>query len=445
MNVLQVNIFDTVGGAARICWYLFQQSTRRGLSSYLAVGSKACDDTNVFEIPNERSRNAWAGFWRNKEKSLTSAHCRLLPGAARWLSYLGEPRRCWNTQRGVEDFNFPGTHRLLELPPNRVDILHAHVLHSGYFDLRILSKLSLRVPIVVTLHDEWMMTGHCACTLGCERWEIGCGECPDLSIYPPIKRDATAFNWRQKRDIYRQSRIYVATPCQWLMQRVERSMLNPAIIESRVIANGVDTTVFHQADRQKARQELGLPQDSWISLFVGHGVRGNRFKNFPMLKETLEQCDLHPKKHKHILICLGEKGDQQWVGENSIQFVDYQTEPRSVAQYYHAADVYLHASCADTFPNSVLEAQACGTPVIATVVGGIPEQIEDGVTGFLVPPGDSLSMAARIRALQTDEILRRRISARAAESISSRFSLEKMMDQYLGWYDEILEKKNDTA
>ena len=58
-----------------------------------------------------------------------------------------------------------------------------------------------------------------------------------------------------------------------------------------------------------------------------------------------------------------------------MRFVGHQKSAQTVAQYYQAADVYLHAATADTFPRAVLEALACGTPVVATGVGGIPEQV----------------------------------------------------------------------
>jgi len=77
---------------------------------------------------------------------------------------------------------------------------------------------------------------------------------------------------------------------------------------------------------------------------------------------------------------------------------------------------------------------------VATAVGGIPEQIEDGVTGFLVPPGDPQAMADRILKLLTDQELRRRIAHRAAEVARERFDLNRQVKDYISWYDEILEK-----
>jgi len=85
-----------------------------------------------------------------------------------------------------------------------------------------------------------------------------------------------------------------------------------------------------------------------------------------------------------------------------------------------------------------LEAMACGTPVVATRVGGIPEQIEDGATGFLVPAGDPGAMAERIMQLQDDEPRRKAMSVKASQRVRKQFSLERMVDEYLDWYKEIL-------
>jgi hypothetical protein len=54
---------------------------------------------------------------------------------------------------------------------------------------------------MLTLHDAWLLSGHCAHSFDCQRWKTGCGECPDLDVYPASPRDATACNWRRKREI----------------------------------------------------------------------------------------------------------------------------------------------------------------------------------------------------------------------------------------------------
>ena len=77
-----------------------------------------------------------------------------------------------------------------------------HVLH----DLRQLAPLSHRLPVAMTLHDEWTFTGHCAYALHGDRWRDGCGSCPDLGVYPAIPRDGTRANLRAKASIYERSR-----------------------------------------------------------------------------------------------------------------------------------------------------------------------------------------------------------------------------------------------
>jgi glycosyltransferase involved in cell wall biosynthesis len=317
-------------------------------------------------------------------------------------------------------------------------------LHGGYFDLRALPTLSRQLPVVLTLHDAWLLSGHCAHSFGCERWRTGCGHCPDLTIPPAIHADATAYNWQRKRDIYSQARLYVATPSQWLMDKVEHSMLQQAIAKARVIPNGIDLSVFQPGDRAAARDALRLPQEAWIALVVGQRVRSSRWKDYATMEAAIQRTGIQNSNRDVLFLCLGEKAADQSIGSASMRFVGYQHDPKKLAQFYRAANVYLHAAHADTFPNVILEALACGTPVIATAVGGIPEQIEEGCTGFLVTAGDSAAMAERIRQLQMDESLRRWMSAQAVDSVRQRFCLNRMVSAYLSWYQEILEEARDN-
>jgi glycosyltransferase involved in cell wall biosynthesis len=87
----------------------------------------------------------------------------------------------------------------------------------------------------------------------------------------------------------------------------------------------------------------------------------------------------------------------------------------------------------------VLEALACGVPVVASEVGGVPEQVEPGRTGFLVRPGDPAALAERIGWLLSDETLRRRFAAQAAQTARSRFDFNQQVDATLAWYRQILD------
>lgn len=88
----------------------------------------------------------------------------------------------------------------------------------------------------------------------------------------------------------------------------------------------------------------------------------------------------------------------------------------------------MHAARADALRNVILEVLACGAPVVATAVGGIAEQVQDGVSGFLTAPGDSEAIAARIQQLLADQGLSSRFSANAAKTAGQRFDLEDHAD-----------------
>jgi glycosyltransferase involved in cell wall biosynthesis len=110
-----------------------------------------------------------------------------------------------------------------------------------------------------------------------------------------------------------------------------------------------------------------------------------------------------------------------------------------VAEYYKAADICIHSAKEETFGKVVAEAMSCGIPIVATAVGGIPEQIKNGITGLLVPQGKPQNMTAAVNSLLDDEPLRLRMGKSAKIDAHKRFSLEHQAMSFLNWYEEILQ------
>jgi glycosyltransferase involved in cell wall biosynthesis len=456
MNILQVSTVDVGGGAEKAAWNLFEAYRARGHNSWLAVGSKRSNHSDVMVISED---NNCATPWNRFRRALGEKCERLdskVQGLWRLARVCRHPRREVESWLGIEDFNYPRTHQIINMTPQRPNIVHCHNLHGGYFDLRALPWLSQQAVTILTLHDAWLMSGHCAHSLDCERWKIGCGHCPDLNIYPAIQRDATAYNWRRKRNIYAQSRLYISTPCEWLMRKVEQSLLAPAVVEARVIPNGMDLSVFHPADKQAVRAALGIPQDTRVLLFIANGIRRNIWKDYQTLRTAIALIGERIDRRDLLFIALGEDAPAERIGQVEVRFVPYQKDTEAVARYYQAADLYLHAARAETFPNSVLEALACGTPVVATAIGGIPEQVKglevaegqsqtaqlnrygtSEATGILVPAGDAAAMAVGIERLMNDDSLRGRMGENAARDARERFDLQRQVDSYLEWYEEL--------
>jgi glycosyltransferase involved in cell wall biosynthesis len=442
LNILLVNESDRGGGAEKIASALLRSYRRLGHESWMAVAKKQTDDDRVVVIEQDRYRNAWARFCLRWARPLEHPQ-----GAFPSLSFrrgvrflretVSEPSRVLGRFLGHEDFDSPATGHLPDLFPATVDLLHVHNLHGRYFDLRSLPDLSHRLPLVLTLHDAWLLSGHCSHSFNCERWKTGCGQCPDLTIYPALWRDGTAFNWERKRRIFAASRLYVVAPSRWLMSKVEESIVAPAIREACVIPNGINLDTFKPQAQRGAREKLGLPLDVKIVLFVANRIRRNPFKDFPTLLSALQKVGQSCQGDKVCMLAVGESGKPEKIAGVDFRFVQFQSDELRMAKYYQAADLYVHAARADTFPNTILEASACGLPVVASGVGGIVEQVDEGKTGFLVPPLDSGAMAARIVQLIRDDSLRSSMGRLGAELVYKRFGAERMAAEYIKWFEEI--------
>ncbi|MHA1279546.1 MAG: glycosyltransferase [Candidatus Helarchaeota archaeon] len=412
MNILQLSAHDFKGGASRIAWYLHNSYHHRGHNVTLAVGQKSQVDASIIEIDHKKYQ-VFPLYWK----------------ARHWV----------DVKQGKENFNFPGSKHIPEMAPDPPDIIHAHNLHGKYFDLRVLPEISMKYPVLLTLHDTWMFTGHCAYFIDCSKWGTGCGKCPDLKRGPAVLRDATAYNWHRKQKIYKKSSLYVVTPSQWLMDRVKESMLWPSIAKTKVINNGTDLSVFKPADKNQLRKTFSIPQNSIVLLYVvSSRLKSNAYKDYTTIDRALNvlQSQL-PEDKKVIFLGLGEGGETEHYDNLEKRFVPFKEDITEVAKYYQLADLYIHAARSDNFPNVILEAMSCGTPVIATNVGGIAEQIVHGKTGWLVPPQDYEAMSDMILRMITNVDKQKQMAIDAANTAKKRFSLEEMAEGYLDFYKEV--------
>jgi N-acetyl-alpha-D-glucosaminyl L-malate synthase BshA len=119
--------------------------------------------------------------------------------------------------------------------------------------------------------------------------------------------------------------------------------------------------------------------------------------------------------------------------------VEFLGEQDQVAAILSLADAFLLPSEQESFGLAALEAMACGVPVVASRVGGLPEVIEHGVTGFLHPLGDLEGMAQSAVRLLTDEHLREAMAAASRQRASQRYCDDRIVPLYEQYYEEILE------
>lgn len=442
LSFVQLNTLDHYGGAAGIAAGLHRFFRAQGAASTLIVGTKLGTDSATIEL-GTAVRQAVANqplLGRSVKQSVMAALCL---------------RRRLEAAVGREDLGAPESRFLDTLLPDSPDVVLCHNLHGGYFDLRTLPALARRYPVVLLLHDPWLLAGHCAHSFDCERWTDGCGACPYPDLQYALRRDSSHGNWLRKKRIYESCRLYVVTPSHWLMDRVKRSILQPAVVAGQVINNGVDQRVFHPGNREAARRELGIDTAEQVVLFAANGIRESIWKDYAAMRGAVAEAARTADRPIRFL-AVGEEAPPEQVGAATITFVPYRSAAE-LARYYQAADLYLHGARAENFPTTVLEALSCGLPVVATAVGGIPEQVcglqhdgdksglnrygRDSATGILTPLGDVAALSRAVGLLLNESDLRRQMSASAVRDARQRFSLEGMGQRYVDFFTDILHRK----
>ncbi len=429
-DILQVNTSDLSGGAEKVSLGLHRYYLQRGLRSTLAVGWKRTLEPGVVEIPQLPFRSAWARmFGENRRAGLLGTAGRAAAEPLRYLSRLA----------GHEDFGFPGTLHVDELAPRAPQVLHLHNLHGGYFDIRALPELTARYPTIYSPHDPWALSGHCAHPMDCPRWRTGCDTCPDLQRYVPIARDSSGANWATKREALERSRFYLASPSRWMLDMFLDARLESSIIDARVIRNGIDSAVFSPGDRGSERRTLGIAEDATVIVTSARaGVAGD-FKGADILEDAFEIASQSGIDRQGIIVLtLGDTAPPRRVGCFRIESVPYTADPTRVASYLRSADLYVHPSRAENYSLSILEALACGTPVVASDTGGTPEVVEDRRAALLFPSEDSAALAqVLVWLLQADHRLDD-LAEKARDDAARCYTLEQQAEAYLDWYGQII-------
>jgi hypothetical protein len=159
---------------------------------------------------------------------------------------------------GWNDYFFPSTWRIARDPwVKSADIWHFHNLHGHYISIPILSRHSRRRPVVLSPVDEFLTTGYCPYSLGCDRFRFGCGSCPQLDLpYPGISRDATHRLWNMKRGALSRGRFHYLLHTDYLFNHFRSALSIQKNIER--LYYGVNLKVNKPMPRGECAEQRGL-------------------------------------------------------------------------------------------------------------------------------------------------------------------------------------------
>lgn len=199
----------------------------------------------------------------------------------------------------------------------------------------------------------------------------------------------------------------------------------------RIVPNGVDVERFRPLETSSAlRNELGLSPDAPVATIVA-ALRPE--KNHELFLHAAARVREKNPDARFLIVGDGERraalealAAELQLGE-SVKFLGTRSD---IPELLALADTLVLSSHMEANPVSILEALACGKPVVATRVGSIPESVKDGVNGYLVAPGDAEQLADRVGALLADRDLARRLGAAGREIVVREWSLERMVEGY---------------
>lgn len=419
MKVVHLSTYDLKGGAALSAYRLHRGLLRIGQESSMLVKVRSSQDPTVaeFALPMDLPRR-WRR-WSRRRAIVRSAqpYAKNRPPGFELFS---------------EDRTPYGGAVLEQVPPCEVMNLHWVAAYLDYE--QFFQAASQRAVIVWTLHDMNAVTGGCHYDLRCGRFAQRCGACPQLGSEDP--NDLAGQVWDRKRAVFERldpQKFCIVTPSRWLGQIVKQS---PIFSRFRIetIPYGIDLDDFAPRNRAAARDVLGISQEAHVILFLAEMV-DNRRKGFPLLEEALTGCSR--LVDRLWLLSVGHNPPQPNADVQG-SHLNYVGNDRFLSLAYSAADLFVIPSLQDNFPNTVLEAMACGTPVIGFDVGGVQDMVRPDLTGVLVEPGDVAGLRAAIVALLKSPGTRQQMSQQARQIALAEYPLLLQARRYGALYEELL-------
>ena len=416
MKVLHISTGDSSGGAARAAYRIHSALMESGVDSRMCVlqSGTADERVSVAKSPSITFRVAQKVF-------------------RRWLEYT---RRDWRTDNPViHTFGQIGAGLVKELNAGDADLLNLHWVSEM---LSVSDIARIRKPIVWTLHDMWAFCGgeHYAPDDPGARFRQGyradnrpAGECgPDLNRK----------TWETKRRKWVRQRFTIVSPSRWLAECVRQSVLF-AEATVKVIPNPLDVhETWRPINKQVARIALNLPLDKKLILMGADWGLSNPYKGADLLIEAIERIASRNVDGFELVVFGQVKPTEQAQYPCPVHWLGKVTDDRILTLAYSAADVMVVPSRQDNLPNTAIEAQACGTPVVAFGIGGLPDIVIHKETGWLAKAFDTEDLAEGILWVLADEGRWNKLSQRARKNAVARFSPKVVGRQYVQVYEEVL-------
>ncbi len=414
MNVLQLSTDDFSGGASRAAYRLHQALCAEGVESRMRVLVRQTANEQV--TPGRAPRSFEQKVRERLARIVRDRRARKFRTDNLIMHSYGQ------VSAGLVD----------EINADAADVLNLHWIVNL---LSVQDIGRLRKPIVWTLHDMWAFCGgeHIAPDDAGSRFRKGylADNRPAGESGPDLNREA----WEAKRRAWDEQRFHIVTPSRWMAGCVRESVLFRDF-PVRVIPNPIEMEqLWHPLPKQFARAALGLdPTKKYILSGSAGGMP--HLKGEDLLHKAMARV-ASARGQDTELVIFGQFRPSNapnwpcpvhWLGPVRDDYV--------MATIYSACDVMAVPSRHDNLPNTAVEANACGTPVVGFEIGGLPDIVSHQASGWLAKAFDTDMFADGILWILADPQRWVNLSASARKAALARYSSESVTQQYVQVYEE---------
>jgi glycosyltransferase involved in cell wall biosynthesis len=424
MKVLLLSSSDIGGGAARSAYRLHQGLQDINVDTEMLVQSKSSDDFKVIA----------------QNTKLEKGFAKLRPTIDA-LPLQFYPQR----DRTVFSPQWLPSSLVTKVAQACPEVINLHWICNGFLPIDAVRKF--KQPLVWTLHDMWAFTGGCHYSYDCNRYLNSCGTCPQL--HSKNEWDLSRWTWQRKKKNWQELNPHIVTPSNWLATCARASSLF-ASSSIEVIPYGLNLEVYKPIEKQFARRLLNLPSNIKLVLFGAMSATSDRRKGFHLLQPALQKLSQTVSQQQWqdqleiVIMGASQPITPLDLGFKS-RYLGKLSDDLALALVYSAADMFVAPSTQDNLANTVLEAIACGLPVVAFDIGGMSDMIEHRLNGYLAKPFDTDDLAMGISWILEDSDRLQKLSHRAREKAEQEFSQELQAKRYLSLFEAILASRSSKS
>lgn len=318
---------------------------------------------------------------------------------------------------------------ITELPEfKEADIIHLHWINQGFISINGLKKIfESGKPVVWTMHDMWPCTGICHYARNCNNYFTGCRNCPYLRF--PGGKDLSSKIYGRKSEIYRRANLSFVTCSNWLRERAGHSSL----IDGHTllhIPNPIDTDFFKPYGNKDRKDDFSI-------LFGAAKITDKR----KGIDYFIKACNILKVKAPDLrlkVVCYGQNSEVlSSLLPYPVESKGYVSGDAAIRDLYNSVDLFVTPSLEDNLPNTIMEAMACGVPCVGFDVGGIPEMIEHGKTGYIAEYKSSEDLAAGIGwILESSDY--QRLSEASRKKVLDNYAEDIVSTKYMALYNDLL-------